>query len=99
MAIHFIESHGQRSLVGYSPWGCKESDTTEQLNNNIYTYIHMHTLRNSYLWKKQEIPIYVFKMHNHRTGKGQFSFQFQRKAMPKNVQTTTQMHSIHVLTR
>ena len=21
--------HGQRSLVGYSPWGCKESDTTE----------------------------------------------------------------------
>ena len=24
--------HGQRSLVGYSPWGCKESDTTEQLS-------------------------------------------------------------------
>ena len=24
---------GQRSLVGYSPWGCKESDMTEQLNN------------------------------------------------------------------
>ena len=23
------ESHGQRSLVGYSPWGCKEVDTTE----------------------------------------------------------------------
>ena len=23
------ESHGQRSLVGYSPWGCKESDTTD----------------------------------------------------------------------
>ena len=26
------ESHGQRSLVGYSPWGHKESDTTEQLH-------------------------------------------------------------------
>ena len=25
------ESHGQRSLVGYSPWGCKKLDTTEQL--------------------------------------------------------------------
>ena len=25
------KSHGQRSLVGYSPWGCKESDTTEWL--------------------------------------------------------------------
>ena len=24
------KSHGQRSLVGYSPWGCKESDTTER---------------------------------------------------------------------
>ena len=23
------ESHGQRSLVGYSPWGCQESDTTK----------------------------------------------------------------------
>ena len=23
------ESHGQRSLVGYSPWGCKELDMTE----------------------------------------------------------------------
>ena len=29
----------------------------------------------------------------HRTGKGQFSFQSQRKAMTKNVQTTTQLHS------
>ena len=25
------ESHGQRSLVGYIPWGCKELDTTERL--------------------------------------------------------------------
>ena len=25
------ESHGQRSLTGYSPWGRKELDTTEQL--------------------------------------------------------------------
>ena len=29
----------------------------------------------------------------HRTGKGQFSFQSQRKVMPKYVQTTTQLHS------
>ena len=28
----------------------------------------------------------------HRTGKGQLLFQSQRKAMPKNVQTTTQLH-------
>ena len=31
------------------------------------------------------------------TGKGQFSFQCQRKAMPKNAQTTMQLHSSHTL--
>ena len=29
----------------------------------------------------------------HRAGKGHFSFQSQRRAMPNNVQTTTQLHS------
>ena len=27
------EFHGQRSLVGFSPWGCKESDMTERLTH------------------------------------------------------------------
>ena len=31
----------------------------------------------------------------HRTKKGQFSFQSQRKAMLKNAQTTAQLHSSH----
>ena len=31
--------------------------------------------------------------------KGQFSFQSQRKAMPKNAQTTTQLHSSHTLVK
>ena len=31
----------------------------------------------------------------HRTGKGQFSFQSQRKTMPKNAQTAAQLHSAH----
>ena len=35
----------------------------------------------------------------HKTGKGQFSFPSQRKAMPKNVQTTTQLHSPHTLAK
>ena len=33
----------------------------------------------------------------HRNGKSQFSFQSQRKAMPNNAQTTTQLHSSHML--
>ena len=35
----------------------------------------------------------------HRTGKGQFSFQSQRKAMLKNARTTTQLHSSHTLVK
>ena len=35
--------HGQRSLVGYSPWGCKELDKTEQLT---HTHTHTHTHQN-----------------------------------------------------
>ena len=35
----------------------------------------------------------------HRIGKGQFSFQSQRKAMPKNAQTTAQPHSSHMLAK
>ena len=35
----------------------------------------------------------------HRTGKGQFSFQSLRKAMPKNAQTTAQLHSSHTLAK
>ena len=35
----------------------------------------------------------------HRTGKGQFSFQSQRKAMPKNAQTTMQLYTSHTLAK
>ena len=35
----------------------------------------------------------------HRTGKGHFSFQSQRRLMPKNVQTTVQLHLFHMLAR
>ena len=35
----------------------------------------------------------------YRTGKGQLSFQFQRSATPKNVQTTTQLHLFHTVAK
>ena len=38
------------------------------------------------IWKTQQWP---------QDRKGQFSFQSQRKAMPKNAQTTAQLHSYH----
>ena len=42
------------------------------------------------IWKTQQWP---------QDWKSQFSFQSQRKAMPKNVQTTTQLHSSHMLVK
>ena len=42
------------------------------------------------IWKTQQWT---------QTGKSQFSFKFQRKAMPKNAQTTTQLHSSHMLVK
>ena len=42
----------------------------------------------------------IWKLRSgHRTGKGQFSFQSLRKAMPKNAQTTAQLHSSHTLVK
>ena len=49
------------------------------------------------------LPQYASKFgklsSGHRTGKGQFSFQSQRKAMPKNAQATAQLHSSHMLAK
>ena len=42
------------------------------------------------IWKTQR---------GHRTRKAQFSFQSQRKAIPKNAQTTAQLHSSHTLAK
>ena len=49
------------------------------------------------LWKccTQYVSKFGKLSSGHRTGKGQFSFQSQRKAIPKNAQTTAQWHSSH----
>ena len=41
----------------------------------------------------------IYQQFGHGTGKGQFSFQSQRKAMLNNVQITIQLHSFHMLAR
>ena len=39
------KSHGQRNLVGYSSWGCEESDTTE------HTHTRMHKVQTTFTTK------------------------------------------------
>ena len=49
------KSHGWRSLVGYCPWGRKESDTTER-----------HSLTRVYCWQHDESMTFFFLMkHLH----------------------------------
>ena len=48
------DSEGQRSLVCCSPWGHKESDTTEQLNNKILNFCRQRSVNNSKEEKKKK---------------------------------------------
>ena len=45
------KSHGRRSLVGCSPWGRTESDTTEATALSLFTFMH---------WRRQWQPTPVF---------------------------------------
>ena len=47
----------------------------------------------------QHVSKYGKFSRGHRTGKDHFSIQPQRRAMPKNVQTTAQWHSSHMLVK
>ena len=47
------KSHGRRILVGCSPWGCEESDTTERLPFHFSLFTFMH-------WRRKWQPTPVF---------------------------------------
>ena len=52
------KSHEQRSLEGYSPWGCTESDMTEQLSTNIqmlFVGTKNYKVRKTVIYKKNEL--------------------------------------------
>ena len=48
------ESHGLKSLAGYNPWGCKESDSTEEAEN---TYTHRNASPLSHWWPFALFPV------------------------------------------
>ena len=61
------KSHGQRSLVGYSPWGRKESDMTEQLHINKHTHI-------KFFFKKA--GCWLLTIYQHATELSLINFSF-----------------------
>ena len=64
---------------------------SKQKNINQKRYKHLYVHCTQYVSKFGKFS------SGHRTGKGQFSLQSQRKAMPKNAQTTTQLCSFHMV--
>ena len=62
------DSEGQGSLACCSPWGCKELDTTQRLNNNnnkdtvLKTFWYQQRDRHTDHWNQKENPVYS---HNY----------------------------------
>ena len=57
--------HGRRSLVGYSPWGRKESDTTERLHFLFFLHVvHVYHLHNPL------IKLYLMSLRSFPDGTG-----------------------------
>ena len=72
-------------------------------HDGVITHLEPDILECEVKWASKCCTQYASKFgklsSGHRTGKGQFSFQSQRKAMPKNAQTTAQLHSSHTLVK
>ena len=67
------ESHGRRSLVGCSPWGLEESDTTERLHFHFHALEkEMATHSSVIAWRipGTEEPGGLSSMGSHRVGHG-----------------------------
>ena len=55
------ESHGQRSLVGYSPYSCKELNTTQAIYTHTHTHTHIYMcIYNMYIHMFTHIYMYVY---------------------------------------
>ena len=58
------ESHGQRSLAGYSPCGHKASDTTEQLSTGSAVQLYIIQVSNKYDVTKTHLVLTPFTIIN-----------------------------------
>ena len=70
--------HGQKNLVGYSPWGCKESDTTEHTQASEFLKAYLQEgITAGYIDKlafETGLGVWV-RMQRNRTGRGCFTWR------------------------
>ena len=109
--IFFSSAHGTFSRIDYSLGHNTSFIKFKKAEIISSMFFHHKAIRVEINYKAKSFkknPINMWRLNNmllgklssgHRTGKGQFSFQFQRKAMSKNAQTTAQLHSSHVLVK
>ena len=90
------------------PYGQKTNTLNKStiITNSVNTLKMVHIKKKKILKKKKEFLedlSYRSKLgklsSGHGTGKDQFSFQSLGKAMPKDAQTTAQLHSSHTLVK
>ena len=101
--INVVEDNHDDVITNLEPdiLECEDKRALENITMNKASEFQLSCFKSwkMMLWKccTQYASKYGKLSSGHRTGKGQFSFQFQRKAMPKNAQTTAQLHSSHML--
>ena len=91
------ESHGQRSLMSYSPWGCKESDTTEQLTLLLSSYKipEFSSWKRSLLWDLLSLsPVVLGHVCSDRTHSSVKCQDFQTLAVIMYRLSSIQKNSI-----
>ena len=69
--------HGQRSLAGYSPWGCRESDTAEHLRHTCaHTHADTHTVSHKDNSEEMKRRCFNFTFPAIHNGLSQFYYVF-----------------------
>ena len=96
-------THLERDILEYEVKWALESITMNKASGGVVDGIPVELFQ---ILKDDAVKVlhsYASKFgklsSGHRTGKGQFSFQSLRKAVPKNAQTTAQLHSSLMLVK
>ena len=99
----YSHSHRARNPGMWSQVGLQKKKASLQTKLVEVTEFQLSSFKSwkMMLWKccTQYVSKFGKLSSGRRTGKGQFSLQSQRKAMPKNPQTTAQLHLCHALVK
>ena len=79
-----IKSHGKRSLAGYSPWSCKEADTTEHAPTNTHTHSVILTITLEHSFADQEDVPQTSCLNANKFTDFSSSYNFREKKLLAN---------------